>query len=141
MEMATLLEEAVQVVNSSPIAWGKQSKNHTYEGPITPLHLQLGRASVELLEVNFDLNPSLTKRLRYMDDIKKEFWKKWLAQVFQGQMLAQKWRKRHCDAQAGNMKLVKNEMLVWSSRWGGSWRPSQERKACEVRRIGVQNLT
>jgi hypothetical protein len=38
-----------------------------------------------------------------------EYWKKWMAQVFQGQVLAQKWRKHHWDAQVGNVVLVKNE--------------------------------
>jgi hypothetical protein len=32
-----------------------------------------------------------------------------MAQVFQGQVLAQKWRKHHRDAQVGDVVLVKNE--------------------------------
>jgi hypothetical protein len=33
----------------------------------------------------------------------------WMAQVFQGQVLAQKWRKQHRDAQVGDVVLVKKE--------------------------------
>jgi hypothetical protein len=90
MEIATVLAEAAQVVNSCPKAWGKPTEDPTYRGPITPLHRQLGRACVELPEVKFDLHHSLTKRLRYIDEIKKELWRKWMVQVFQGQVLAQK---------------------------------------------------
>jgi hypothetical protein len=32
-----------------------------------------------------------------------------MAQVFQGQVLAKKWRKQHRDAQVGDVVLVKNE--------------------------------
>ncbi len=44
-----------------------------------------------------------------MEDIKAEFWKKWMAQVFQGQVLVQKWRKQHRDAQVDDVVLVKNK--------------------------------
>jgi hypothetical protein len=97
------------VVNIHLIARSKPSKDPTSGGPITPLHLQLGRASIEIPEVKFDLSPSLTKRLRSLKEIKSEFWKKWMAQVFRGQVLAQKWRKHHRDAQVGDVVLVKNE--------------------------------
>jgi hypothetical protein len=52
------------------------------------LIVQQGRATVELQEARFDLQPSLTKRLKYVMEIKKKFWDKWTAQVFQGQVLA-----------------------------------------------------
>jgi hypothetical protein len=109
IELATVLAEAAQAVNSRPIARSKPSEDPTSRGPITPLHLHLGRASIEIHEVKFDHSPSLTKRLKYLEEIKTEFWKKWMTQVFQGQVLAQKWRKQHRDAQVGDVVLVKNE--------------------------------
>jgi hypothetical protein len=88
MELATVLAKTAQAVNSWPIARSKPSEDLTSGGPITLLHLQQGRASIEIPEVKFDLSPSLTKRLKYLEEIKAEFWKKWRAQVFQGQVLA-----------------------------------------------------
>jgi hypothetical protein len=35
-------------------------------------------------EAKFDLQPSLTKRLKYVAEIKKKFWDKEMAQLFQG---------------------------------------------------------
>ncbi len=60
----------------------------------------------------FDLNPSLTKRLRHINEIKKQFWRKWMTQVFQGQMLSQKWRKQHYDAQASDVVSIMNETVA-----------------------------
>jgi hypothetical protein len=73
-------------------------------GPITLLHLQLGRASIKIPEVRFDLSPSLTKRLHYLEEIKKEFWKKWMAKVFPGPSAGPKVEKvapRHPGGQRG----------------------------------------
>jgi hypothetical protein len=47
MELGTVLAEAAQAVNSRPIARSKPSEDLTSGGPIIPLHLQLGRASIE----------------------------------------------------------------------------------------------
>jgi hypothetical protein len=46
--------------------------------------------------------------LRFLDVIKKDFWRKLMAQVFQGQVLAQNWRKRHRGTQMGDVVLIKN---------------------------------
>jgi hypothetical protein len=105
-EVKTLLYKAAQTVNSHR---ERQAAEDPTRGPITPLHLQLGRATVEIPEAKFDLQPSLTKILKYMEEIKKEFWDKWMAQVFQGQVLARKWRKTHWDIQVGDLVLMKNE--------------------------------
>ncbi len=96
-----------QGVNSCPITQSKPLEDPS--GPNTPLHLQLGRASIEVPKVKFYLNTSLTKSLRYLYEIKKDFWKKWMAQVFQGQVLAKKWRRRHHDAQVSDVVLIKNK--------------------------------
>jgi hypothetical protein len=73
-EVLTLLYEAAQIVNSRPNARGLPTEDPTSGGPIMPLHLMLGRAMVEIPEVNFDLQPSLTLRMQHVEDIKKEFW-------------------------------------------------------------------
>ncbi len=62
-ELATVMAEPAQVVNSRPIARG--SEDTQAGGPITPLHLQLGRATVEVPRVRFEEAPSLTQRLQH----------------------------------------------------------------------------
>jgi hypothetical protein len=73
--------------------------------------------------------------LHYIDESKKEFWKKWMVQVFQGQVLSQKWRKQQSDAQAGEVVLIKSETATrWSSKGGWSWRVWE----CEIRGCEIQ---
>ncbi len=78
----SMMEMATWLVNILPIARGKPSEVPTSGSPITLFHLQLGRALVGISEVKFNLNPSLTNQLQYIDEIKKEFWKKLMAQAF-----------------------------------------------------------
>jgi hypothetical protein len=75
-ELATVMAEAAQVVNSRPIARG--SDDTQAGGPITPLHLQLGRATVEVPRVRFEETPSLTRQLQHAEEGVKQFWKKWM---------------------------------------------------------------
>jgi len=37
--------------------------------------------------------PRLTQRLQFIEEAKRQFWKKWMQQVFSGRMLNHKWTK------------------------------------------------
>ncbi len=90
-ELNTVVAEATKLVNSRPIA--KNTGDPETGGPITPLHLQLGRASVEVPKMRFEEAPRLTQRLQFVAEAKEQFWKKWMQQVFSGRMLCHKWVK------------------------------------------------
>jgi hypothetical protein len=90
-ELNTVVAEAAQMVNSRPIA--KNTGDLETGGPITPLHLQLGRATVEVPNMKFKEAPCLTQRLQFIEEAKRQFWKKWMQQVFSGRMLNHKWIK------------------------------------------------
>jgi hypothetical protein len=81
-ELGTIVAEAAQMVNSRPIA--RNTGDPEYGGPITPLHLLLGRASVEVPQMRFNEMPKLTQRLQFIEEAKKQFWTKWMSQVFGG---------------------------------------------------------
>jgi histone deacetylase complex regulatory component SIN3 len=61
------------MVNSRPIA--KNTGDQETGGPIIPLHLQLGRASVEVPRMKFDEALRLTQRLQFIAEVKNRFWK------------------------------------------------------------------
>jgi hypothetical protein len=90
--------------------WVRPTEHLTSRVPITTLHLHLGQATIEVPEANFDLETSLTKRLKHVTEVKQELWKKWMAQVFQGQLLAKKWRKTHREIQVDSV-LVKRDSM------------------------------
>jgi len=93
--------EAAQVVNSRPIA--RNTGDPETGGPITPLHLQLGRATVEVPRMRFEEAPRLTQRLQFIEEAKRQFWKKWMQQVFSGRMLNHKWTKNVRNVAVGDV--------------------------------------
>jgi hypothetical protein len=103
-EMGTVMAEAAQMVNSRPIA--RSTGDPESGGPITPLHLLLGRASVEVPQMRFNEAPKLIQRLQFIEDTKKQFWRKWMSQVFGGRMLSHKWTKKERDVAAGDVVLL-----------------------------------
>jgi hypothetical protein len=102
-ELSTIVAEAAQMENSMPIA--RSTGDPESGGPITPLHLLLGHASVEVPQVRFNEMPKLTQRLQFVEDAKKQFWNKWMSQVFGGRMLLHKWTKKERDLATGDVVL------------------------------------
>jgi hypothetical protein len=90
-EFSTMVAKAAQLVNSRTIV--RDSEDPKTGGPITPQHLLLGWASVEVPKMKFDEAPRLTQRLQFVEEVKVQFWAKWMRQVFSGRMLSHKWTK------------------------------------------------
>jgi hypothetical protein len=100
-ELSTVVAEAAQTVNSRPIA--RNTGDPETGGPITPLHLQLGRATVEVPKMRFEEAPRLTQRLQFIEEAKRQFWRKWMQQVFSGRMLSHKWTKNVRNVAVGDV--------------------------------------
>jgi hypothetical protein len=62
-EIATILYEAAIIVNSRPIGIAGRQSDLEAGTPITPLHLMLGRATIDVPEVEFSDALNLTRRL------------------------------------------------------------------------------
>jgi hypothetical protein len=103
-ELGTIMAEAAQMVNSRPIA--SSTGDPESGGPITPLHLLLGRASVEVPQMRFNEMPKFTQRLQFIEEAKKQFWNKWMSQVFGGRVLSHKWTKKERDVAVGDVVLL-----------------------------------
>ncbi len=88
-------------MNSRSIA--KNTGDPETGGPITPLHLQLGRATVEVPSMRFVEAPRLTQRLQFIEEAKRQFWKKSMQQVFSGRMLNHKWTKTMRNLAVGDI--------------------------------------
>ncbi|MFN9908587.1 MAG: hypothetical protein ACK56F_21075, partial [bacterium] len=50
--------------------------------------------------------PKLTQRLQFIEESKKQFWTKWMSQVFGGRMLSHKWTKKERDVAVGDVVLL-----------------------------------
>ena len=108
-ELNTVLAEVAIIVNSRPIGIKGRTENVQEElHPITPLHLMLGRGSVDppqMVEVGADL----PRRLTFLEQVKREFWNKFKQLVFQGLDRSYKWRREHRDMRVGDVVLLKQE--------------------------------
>jgi hypothetical protein len=113
-ELATALKRAQYMMNSRPLAV-KPGSDPDMLGPITPLHLMGGRASVHVPGLEFEINTSLTKRLRFLEKINEEFWAKWMTLIFEKKVPGYKWRKEHEDIKVGDVVLLKNESVATCS--------------------------
>jgi len=110
-ELATALKEAEYMLNSRPLAI-KPGSDPEMLGPITPLHLMGGRASVYLPEIKLETMMSLTKRMQFLEETRKEFWAKWMSLIFGKMIPATKWRKEHPDLKVDDVVLMKEESVV-----------------------------
>jgi hypothetical protein len=113
-ELDTILTEVAYIVNSRPLMV-KAGEDPWAGGPITPLHLLGGRATIGIPSVRCEDRPSLTKRLRFLESLKEDFWNKWFLQVFPKLVPCQKWRTKYRDVQIGDIVLVRETSLVQKS--------------------------
>ena len=110
-EMQTLLKRAEYIVNSRPLKV-QPGSDPEMMAPITPMHIMYGRSDIEMPVLKFELNPSLTRRMQFWEEVKKEFWEKWTMLIF-GQMVpSHKWRKEARDLVVGDVVLMKEETLA-----------------------------
>ena len=114
-ELATILYEAAIIVNSRPIGITGRSEDVEAGGPITPLHLMLGRSTLEVPQVETSHSFSLTRRLQYVEAVKQEFWNKWRAIVFQGLDKSYRWLKERRTMKVGDVVLLKEETAASTS--------------------------
>lgn len=107
-EMDTIFSDVMQIVNSRPLMT-RAGSDPLSGGPITPLHLMGGRATINTPLVRFNGKAGLTRRLAFLEDLKTEFWTKWMAQVFPHLVPSYKWKKEYRDVQEGDVVLMKTE--------------------------------
>jgi hypothetical protein len=53
--------------------------------------------------MRFEEAPRLTQRLQFIEEAKRQFWKKWMQQVFSGRMLNHKWTKSMRNVAVGDI--------------------------------------
>jgi hypothetical protein len=53
--------------------------------------------------MKFEEAPRLTQRLQFIEEAKRQFWKKWMQQLFSGRMLSHKWTKNVRNVAVGDI--------------------------------------
>ena len=136
-ELDTFLSDVMYIVNSRPLM-KKAGQDPLDGGPITPLHLIGGRSTKDIPSISLDFNPSMTKRLRFIEETTNEFWKKWFAQVFHNLVPCYKWRKEYRDVQVGDVVLVRDSNVFKREYKLGKIKETFPGKDGHVRRVVIQ---
>ena len=113
-ELDTLFSDVQFLVNTRPLMM-KAGSDPLSGGPITPLHLMLGRSTIQVPIMKFDKKASITKRVEFLETIKQEFWDKWFVQVFHHLLPCYKWKTESRNVQEGDIVLMKAESALSQS--------------------------
>jgi hypothetical protein len=92
-ETITLLREAVQSINSRPLGCNPRPEGE----PLCVQDLMLGRAQPGQVEVKFETGKQLTRRFENVQQARKEFWNRWIEEVFPEMLKQHKWTRDKKD--------------------------------------------
>ena len=113
-ELYTLYTEVGQMINSRPLM-KNPSSDVLSGGVIMPLHLLMGRSSVAVPEVITDGSATPNKRLKFLQQLKEDFWKKWFQQVFDNLAPSYRWKKKTRNVMVNDIVLIKDSSLLSKS--------------------------
>jgi hypothetical protein len=104
-ETITLLKEAVQSINNRPLGCNPWPEGE----PLCIQDLMLGRAQPGQAEVNFETGRQLTRWFENVQQAKREFWSRWIEEVFPEMLKQHKWTWDRKDVKVGDIVLRKDE--------------------------------
>ena len=136
-ELDTFLAEVMYIINSRPLA-KKPGEDIFSGGPITPLHLLGGRCTVGVPQTNVDSNPTLKKRLCFIENTVNEFWQKWFVQVFPDLVPCHKWKKAYRNVKVGDIVLLRDSNCFKRGYKLAKVTKAEPGKDDKVRRITVK---
>jgi hypothetical protein len=104
-EIITILQEVTQVINSRPLG-----RNPRPEGePLCVQDLMLGRARPGQPEIKFETGRQLTHRFENVQQVKKEFWGRWVKEIFPELLKQTKWTRDRRNVRVGDIVRRKDE--------------------------------
>ena len=136
-ELDTVFAEVAQKLNCRPLR-ANATEDTDSMTPITPNHLLYGRASIETPVIDVDDRPSLSKRLRFVNELATQFWNKWLVQVFHKLIPSSKWNVEKRNVLVDDVVLLKHESKVQCSYKLGRVVEAVPAEDGKVRRVTVE---
>lgn len=110
-ELDTIFSDVAYTMNSRPLAI-RAGEDPLAGCPITPLHLLGGRGTMGVPRMKLDMSPSIHKRLKFLDSVVDDWWKKWFTLVFHNLVPCKKWTTEHRDVRIGDVVLLKESNLL-----------------------------
>ena len=111
-ELVTLLARISYSINSRPLTISNISPNSQQEDllmPLTPNHLLLGRATVEVPDFEYDESNRFSARLSYVQQVFKIWWDKWIQDVLPTLVPCKRWKDIKKNINVGDVVMMKYE--------------------------------
>ena len=77
--------------------------------PLTPNHLLLGRATVEVPDLEYDESNRFSARLSYVQQVHKIWWDKWIQDVLPTLVPCKRWKDIKKNINVGDVVMMKYE--------------------------------
>ena len=95
-ELVTLLARISHSINSRPLTIRNVSPNSQQDDcllPLTPNHLLLGRATVDIPDMKYDETNRFSARLVYVEKVYSSWWERWVQDVLPTLVPCKRWKE------------------------------------------------
>ena len=75
--------------------------------PLTPNHLLLGRATIDVPDMEYDPSSKFSARLAYIQQVFKSWWDRWIQDVLPTLVPCRRWRQIHKNLKTGDVVMMK----------------------------------
>ena len=111
-ELVTLLAKISYSVNSRPLSIKAISPNSQQEDvmmPLTPNHLLLGRATIDIPDLEYDESNKFSARVSYIQEVYKVWWEKWIQDILPTLVPCKRWKDIKKNLKVGDIVMMKYE--------------------------------
>ncbi len=109
-ELDTVVAEATQIVNSRPLDATTAADGSIM--PLTPNHLLSGRATAEIPSISEETPGWAGRRVKFLHELRQQFWSKWEAHVLPQLLKTQKWRNPTRNVRKGDVVMIRYESKI-----------------------------
>ena len=110
-ELVTLLARITYSINSRPLAIRNISPNSQQSDtllPLTPNHLLLGRATIEVPELNYDEANKFSARLAYVQKVFSSWWNLWIRDVLPTLVPCKRWKNAQKNLKPDDIVMLQH---------------------------------
>ena len=109
-ELVTLLSKITYSINSRPLSIKYISPSSQQEDlltPLTPNHLLLGRATIDVPDNEYDADNKFSARLAYIQQLHKSWWDRWIQDVLPTLVPCRRWKDIKKNLKIGDIVTMK----------------------------------
>ena len=75
--------------------------------PLTPNHLLLGKATIDIPDMDFDEDDRFSARLAYVNQVYKAWWDRWIQDVLPTLVPCKRWKDTRKNLKPGDIVMMK----------------------------------